>query len=192
MLPIERQQQILTWLEHEETMRVSDISKRLDVSEMTIYRDIKPLIEQEKILKTGNGISLVPQTFVSSNHCSYCHKPSNSRLSVKLLKVNQQVELACCAHCGLLRYQDIKKDISQIICQDFLTDTTISAKMAVYLIHADVNLNCCQPQVISFQSMKQAEQFQLGFGGDIYHFDDAIRTITKEMHGDSCCQSNNT
>jgi DeoR/GlpR family transcriptional regulator of sugar metabolism len=36
MLPTKRQEQILTWLEHEETLRVSDISKRIKVSEMTV------------------------------------------------------------------------------------------------------------------------------------------------------------
>ncbi len=45
MLPIERQQQIVTWLEQEGTLRVLDISQRLKVSDMTVYRDIKPLIE---------------------------------------------------------------------------------------------------------------------------------------------------
>lgn len=41
MLSIERQQQILIWLEQEETLRVLDISKRLEVSEMTVYPRFK-------------------------------------------------------------------------------------------------------------------------------------------------------
>ena len=191
MLPIERQQQILTWLDEEGTLKVSDISKRLDVSEMTIYRDLKPLIDQKKVLKTSNGITLVPQTYVTSdtNVCSYCFKNSNTRFSVQLIKLNNQVEHTCCAHCGLLRYQDIEKEISQIICRDFLKDTTISAKMATFLVNADIDLNCCQPQVIAFQSMKHAEQFQKGFGGEIYNFEGAIAVTMEEMKGSPCCQS---
>ncbi|WP_204414867.1 DeoR family transcriptional regulator [Bacillus tianshenii] len=188
MLPLERQQQILTWLEEEETLRVSDISVRLGVSEMTVYRDIKPLVDEQKVLKTSNGITLVPQELFPSNVCSYCYKPTKSRLSVQLIKVNQQVEQTCCAHCGLLRYQDIKADVSQIICQDFLKGTTISARMAYFLMHADINLNCCEPQVLIFDSKKQAEQFQLGFGGEIYSFEDAIKAIQNEMNGEACCQ----
>ncbi|MEK4029686.1 DeoR family transcriptional regulator [Pseudobacillus sp. FSL P4-0506] len=187
MLPIERQQQILTWLEKEETLRVSDISKRLEVSEMTVYRDLKPLIDQQKVFKTSNGITLIANSYVSSNTCSYCYKDANTRLSVQLIKKNQHVEKACCPHCGLLRFQDIENDVSQIICHDFLKDTTISAKTASFLLNADINLNCCQPQVIAFESTKQAKQFQLGFGGQIYRFREAIQAITSEMHDKGCC-----
>ncbi|UOQ92054.1 DeoR family transcriptional regulator [Halobacillus shinanisalinarum] len=191
MLPIERQQQILTWLELEETLRVTELSKRLGVSEMTVYRDLRPLIEQQQVVKTSNGITLIPQTFGTSNLCSYCHKDSNSRLSVQLIKLNQQVENTCCAHCGLLRYKDIEAEVSQIISRDFLKDTTISAKAATFLLNTDIQLNCCQPQVIVFDSMKQAKQFQTGFGGNIYNFAEAIKAIKEEMDGKIDCHSKN-
>ena len=42
MLPIERQKLILEWLGEEGTLSIVEISKRLYVSEMTIYRNIKP------------------------------------------------------------------------------------------------------------------------------------------------------
>lgn len=187
MLPIERQQQILSWLEREGTLRVSEISKRLEVSEMTVYRDLKPLIDEQKISKTSNGITLVSTSYETSSRCSYCFKDTNSRFSVQLIKRNQQVEHTCCPHCGLLRFQDIEKDVSQIICHDFLKDTTISAKMATFLMNAEINLNCCQPQVIAFESIKQAKQFQKGFGGEIYNFEEAIEAISVQMHGKSCC-----
>lgn len=190
MLPIERRKQILTWLEHEETLRVSEISKRLSVSEMTVYRDLKPLIEEQKVSKTSNGIALIPQSYDSSANCSYCNKNTATRLSVQLIKLNQRVEHTCCAHCGLLRYQAIESEVSQIICRDFLKDTTISAKLATFLLHADLNLNCCQPQVIPFDSIKQAEQFQRGFGGKIYDFEEAIKAVKDEMNGTSCHSKN--
>lgn len=190
MLPIERKQQILTWLEKEETLRISDVSKRLGVSEMTVYRDIKPLIEDSKVEKTANGIALKAKTEIPANVCAYCLKPVNSRLSVQLIKHNQQIEQTCCAHCGLLRYRDIENEVSQIICKDFLKDTTISAKVATYLVNADLNLNCCQPQVITFDSSKHAKQFQTGFGGEMYSFEKAINVIVQEMEGSSCCHKN--
>jgi DeoR family transcriptional regulator, copper-sensing transcriptional repressor len=37
--------------------------------------------------------------------------------------------------------------------------------------------------------MKQAEQFKLGFGGDIYNFEEAIKNITTEMYGKVCYHS---
>ncbi|KAA0547138.1 DeoR/GlpR transcriptional regulator [Bacillus sp. BGMRC 2118] len=189
MLPIERQQQILTWLEQEETLRVSVISKRLDVSEMTVYRDLKPLIDQQKVLKTSNGISLFTQPIIPSTSCSYCFKNTNTRFSVQIIKKNQYVEHACCPHCGLLRFQDIEDEVSHIICRDFLKDTTISARMATFLLHADIDLNCCQPQVIAFDSSKQAKQFKTGFGGKIYTFHEVMKAINEEMNGSKCCHS---
>ncbi|WP_191567462.1 DeoR family transcriptional regulator [Metabacillus idriensis] len=189
MLPVERQQQILTWLEEEASLKVSVISQRLSVSEMTVYRDLKPLIGQQKVLKTSNGITLIPKPVVSPYICSYCSKNSNTRFSVQLIKLNQQVEHTCCAHCGLLRYQAMEKEVSQIICYDFLKDTTISAKIATFLLNADLNLNYCHPQVLAFGSFKQAKQFQLGFGGSIYNFEEAIKEINEVMNGKTCCNS---
>lgn len=186
MLPIERQQQILTWLEKEKSLRTSEISKRLEVSEMTVYRDIKQLVKKQKVVKTSNGVSLLAK--MSSNACSYCLKESKTRFSVQIIKNDYQVEHTCCAHCGLLRYQDIKDEVSQIICQDFLIDRTISAKTAAFLIGADINLNFCHPKVMTFESWKQAEQFQLGFGGMIYDFEDAITVIKEEMDNKKSCK----
>ncbi|GIN84853.1 HTH-type transcriptional repressor YcnK [Heyndrickxia sporothermodurans] len=187
MLPIERSQKILEWLECEGNLRISDLSKRLKVSEMTVYRDIKPLIEQQKVIKTSNGVALSPPIKKPAYACSYCYKESNTRHSVQIITIHQQVEQTCCLHCGLLYYSEIEDKVSQILCKDFLHDTTMSAKLATYIIGADINLNCCQPQVIAFESMKQAKQFQKGFGGEVYQFSNAIGAIKQIMNGSCPC-----
>jgi DeoR family transcriptional regulator, copper-sensing transcriptional repressor len=187
MLPIDRQQQILNWLKEEGTLRVSDISSRLEVSEMTVYRDLKPLMDTNKIKKTSNGISTMESHSLPSDSCIYCLKSTTSRRSVQLVKKDHTIEQTCCPHCGLLRYEDIKEDVVQILCRDFLTDMTISGKTATYLIDADLNLNCCQPQVIAFDSRKQGEQFQTGFGGKLHNFQQAISVISRDMQESGCC-----
>ncbi|MFS0612172.1 DeoR family transcriptional regulator [Lederbergia ruris] len=189
MLPIERQQQILIWLEEEGNLRISDISKRFNVSEMTVYRDIKPLLDQKKVLKTSKGISIPPKQSIPPDVCTYCLKPAKSRFSVQLIKIDQEIETTCCAHCGLLRYKDIEKDVSQVICRDFLKDTTISAKMATFMLGTNLNLNCCEPQVLVFESFQQAIQFQTGFGGELYSFEEAVVAIDEKMNGSTCQQS---
>jgi DeoR family transcriptional regulator, copper-sensing transcriptional repressor len=189
MLPIERQQQILTWVEEEGTLRVSEISSRLGVSEMTVYRDLKPLLENNKITKTSTGISAAIQDDSKrKDRCVYCLKPATNRKSVQLIKTDHSIEQTCCPHCGLLRYQDIGDVVAQIMCRDFLTDVTISGKTATYLIGANLNLNCCHPQVIAFDSRMQASQFQKGFGGTLHSFHEAISLISKEMQGPDCCK----
>jgi DeoR/GlpR family transcriptional regulator of sugar metabolism len=182
MIPVERQRQIVKWLEMEEFLSVAEISKRLNVSEMTVYRDIKALMDQEKIMKTSKGITIRKEVHYS-NTCTYCHKPSTSRHSVQIITFDQRIEHTCCPHCGLLRYADIKEDVSQILCKDFLYDTTISAKTAYFLIDADIDLHCCYPEVLVFQTLKQIRQFQTGFGGQIFTFDEAIPYIQLKMKG---------
>lgn len=189
MMPIARQQQILTWLELEGSMKISAISSRLNVSEMTVYRDLQPLIEQQKVQKTSNGVALSAPSSLPADVCSYCFKTANSRMAFQLIKKSQQVEQTCCAHCGLLRYRDIEAEVAQIICRDYLKDTTISAKMAVYVLQADIRLNCCEPQAIPFDNLAQAKQFQAGFGGELYRFEQAMEYIAKEMNGNSCCSN---
>ncbi|MEN2767489.1 DeoR family transcriptional regulator [Ornithinibacillus xuwenensis] len=187
MLPIERQQKILSWLKEEDTLRVSEISSRLEVSEMTIYRDIKPLIEANKVIKTSKGIAIVTSSpSMSTNTCTYCFKNINSRHNIHLIMKDHRVEQTCCAHCGLLRYDDASEHVSQIICKDFLLDTTISAKTAYFLINANIDIQCCKPQVLSFESREVALQFQKGFGGDIHSFQDIIQVISQDMN-EGCC-----
>lgn len=181
MLPVERQKQILSWLEKEVTLTVSELSSRLSVSEMTIYRDIKPLIDQNKILKTSRGISFIRKSMLNSQNCTYCYKEANTRHSMQLITNGQTIEHTCCPHCGLLRYADNESQISQIICKDFLSGTTISAKVAYFLIDANFQMNCCMPQAIVFESYKQIEQFKKGFGGIIFTFEEAIIEIKNRM-----------
>jgi DeoR/GlpR family transcriptional regulator of sugar metabolism len=188
MLPIDRQKNILTWLEQEGSLKVAELSKRLDVSEMTVYRDAKPLIEKKVVAKISGGLSFIPKVANSSNECGFCYKEIKTRHAVKIIKSNQEMELLCCSHCGLLRYADIEEKVSHIICRDFLHDTTISAKMAYYLIGATLNMNCCQPQAITFESKNEVDLFQKGFGGEIYSFDEAIKEIKQRMNP-SCCHS---
>ncbi|WP_462410607.1 DeoR family transcriptional regulator [Neobacillus sp. Marseille-QA0830] len=187
MLPIERQRQILSWLSEEEILSIAELSKRLNVSEMTVYRDIRPLMEENKIHKTSGGISLVNILKVSPNSCTYCLKELPDRHPVQIITHHQTVEQLCCPHCGLLRYKAIEKNVSHIICRDFLSNTTISAKLAYFLLGADFHLNCCQPQVLTFESLAYAERFQKGFGGYILPFNEAVNEISLRMNGDTGC-----
>ncbi|MDQ0483668.1 HTH domain-containing protein [Guptibacillus hwajinpoensis] len=186
MLPNARKKQILTWLKKEKALKISDISKRLNVSEMTIYRDVKPLIEMNHALKIPNGIGLPNPPSRREGDCHSCLKPVHARLSFEISFDKQQLETFCCARCGLMRYHDTKEDVTQVTCKDYLTDTRIDATGATYLLHSDLNLNCCQPQIITFASRIHARQFQTGFGGDVYHYEEAIRILTFEIDGNAC------
>ncbi|ANU22050.1 DeoR family transcriptional regulator [Planococcus donghaensis] len=185
MLPIERKKQILTWLQKVDFLRVTEISKRLNVSEMTVYRDVAALVKEGKVLKTSNGIAVAGAT-ADFQGCVYCAKPIHTRLTVQLILTDDQIEQTCCMHCALLRYSKIEFKVAQLICQDFLTDTTINAKKATFLIDSTAQINCCRPEVLPFASQPQAQQFQYGFGGQLMLFDEALIELKQAMTGQAC------
>lgn len=183
MLPVDRRKKIQEWLEKEESLRVSDISKRLGVSEMTIYRDLKPLLNRKLIVKTSNGVALAPHTngHENLNECSFCHKHNGQQMVVQLIMKDHSMEKACCMHCGLLRYEQTKGHVVQILCKDTLLHTTISAIKATYIFDSELPLHCCKPQVLPFETEEHALKFQKGFGGELYSFEEALHAIQVKM-----------
>lgn len=185
MLPIERQNRIRELLQKNNSIKIADLSKQLSVSEMTIHRDIKPLIDEGLIIKTFGGVTL-SQEKAHPNHlrdqCIYCNRTINEKLAYRLIMPNHKIENTCCAHCGLLRHRQLADDVVQAICHDFFRSTTISASLAWYIIDTSIDIGCCQPQVLTFEWKEHAEKFVKGFGGNIYSFEEVIEVIFKKMH----------
>nr|WP_217588596.1 DeoR family transcriptional regulator [Lentibacillus saliphilus] len=192
MLPVERRHRIKELIQQFKSIKISDLSTQLGVSEMTVHRDIKPLIEDGTIIKTFGGISLASndQT-VYQNGCKLCHRTVEDRMAYRLILSNHQVETFCCAHCGILRHQQLSdEDVVQAICHDFLTGTTTSAYHAVYVMDTSLDMQCCKPQVLPFQWGSHAEKFVTGFGGDVYSFNEANERLISQMHtGADCCST---
>lgn len=161
-------------------MKISELSSKLSVSEMTIHRDLKPLIDEGFVMKTFGGVTLA--NVPTEDHvCVYCHRSINEKLAFRLILTEDQTEIACCAHCGLLRYKQISNKVNQMICQDFLLGTTINARLATFVMHTSLNLSCCQPQVLPFEYLEHAKRFIKGFQGVTYSFDEAVQAVYNEM-----------
>jgi len=191
MLPSERQTCIREWIEKENAMKISDLSKRLGVSEMTIHRDVKPLIEEGLIEKTFGGITKREVTMASlrSNSCCYCNRPVRERIAYRIIMPDHVIHNTCCPHCGLLLHKRFEDSVLQALCHDFLTEATISAMLASFVFDANLNINCCQPQVLTFGTREDAERFTKGFGGTVLLFEEAIEEVNKRMDTSSnCCE----
>lgn len=193
MLPIERLNLIKELIKERQNMKISELSKELGVSEMTIHRDLKPLVEEGLIIKTFGGISLVQKekkVKKSSDLCVYCSRAIHERMGYRLILPNNEIEMACCAHCGLLRHRQLENNIVQAICSDFFKQTTISAPLAWYVIDTSIDMGCCNPQVLTFERKEHADKFVKGFGGVVYSFTEAMEEIFKRMNQPgSCCHS---
>lgn len=188
MLPVERLHRIKKLIQAKKNVKISELSKELGVSEMTIHRDLRPLVEEGTVVKTFGGVSLPDTTsFPSKDICIYCSRDIQEKLAYRLILPNNIIEIACCAHCGLLRHKQVNDKVVQAICYDFFRQTTISAQLAFFVMDTTVDLGCCQPQVLTFEWQEHAEKFVKGFGGSVYSMEDAMEVVFNKMKGISCC-----
>lgn len=182
MLPVERRQKIEQLLRKHKNMKISELSKELNVSEMTIHRDLVPLIDAGIVEKTFGGVSYIEKKQTQNDSiCTYCSGSINYQLRFQLILTNDRHEMTCCAHCGLLRYRELQDEVVQAICYDFLRQTTLNAQIATYVMDTSIDIGCCQPQVLSFQHEDEARKFVTGFGGKVYSFTDAMETVFRRM-----------
>lgn len=190
MLPVERLHRIKELIQKEKNLKISDLSNELGVSEMTIHRDLKPLVDEGIAIKTFGGVSLAKSAQVESNDmCIYCSRPIHEKLAYRLILQDNKIEIACCAHCGLLRHRQLGDDVIQAICYDFLKQTTISAQLTSFVLDTSIDIGCCQPQVLTFEWRGHAEKFVKGFGGVIYSFEEAMEVVFNKMKGAPCCHN---
>lgn len=193
MLAIERLEKIKSILQTEKNIKISQLSKRLNVSEMTIHRDLKPLIDENYAIKTFGGVSLVtstPKNDTINKSCIYCHRSLHEKMTYKLILTNQLTEFACCAHCGLLRQMQLGDEVMQAISYDFLRQTTISVPRAFFVMDTSLDVGCCQPQVLTFEWKEHANKFVKGFGGNVYTFQEALIILQDKMRGnDHSCHT---
>jgi DeoR family transcriptional regulator, copper-sensing transcriptional repressor len=190
LLPTERQEKIRELISEHKNMKISDLSKVLGVSEMTIHRDLKPLVDQGFIMKTFGGITLVrkePGHILEPDDCVLCNRKLNNRFTYKLILKDNTVENTCCPHCGLIRQQQLKEKVFQAICYDFLSGTTTNASVSWFVVATSIEIGCCQPQFLSFSHYDHAQKFIKGFGGKVLSMKDVLTYIQNGSFEDNCC-----
>lgn len=180
MMAQERQQKIREWVQQQKHLKVSELSERLKVSEMTIHRDIQVLVKEGLVIKTFGGMTLAPEPqpiAAAAVHCVLCHRTVQERNSYRLILNNHQIESACCCHCGLIRHRQMEHQVVQALCYDFLTYTTISAETAWFVMGSVVDIQCCSPQVLPLGSRTVAERFVKGFEGEVFSLHEAMNCL---------------
>lgn len=184
MLPVERINRIKELVQKRKNVKISDLSNILNVSEMTIHRDLKPLVDEGFIIKTFGGISLINNDVNTQNEnlCVVCNRTIHPKLGYRIILSNNEIEMACCGHCGLIRERQLDNEVVQSICQDFLRQTTLSAKLAWFVFDTSIDMGCCQPQVLTFEKKDHANMFIKGFSGLACSFDKAVELIHNKMN----------
>lgn len=176
MIPTNRQQQILSLLAEQGTVQVDDLSRRLGVSAMTVHRDLDALEQSGKLRKVRGGAVLPGPPAAANEECITCHMRPRRRLQVILHFSDGTEHRACCPHCGLLTMARSRDQITSMLVTDFLFERVTSARDASYVVAPDVAL-CCTPTVLAFESRRDAERFQIGFGGQVMDMEMALHFL---------------
>lgn len=164
---------------------VKSLAQHFGVSLMTIYRDVRELEKEGRIVRKHGELLLreeagevIEETLPS---CAYCTKPIEKRLEFTYRMKRGKFVRACCAHCGLLLYKNLKEeDIESCMTWDFINCRPLSCFSAWYVIGSSA-MPCCSPSAIAFASKEDAEKFAKGFGGIVTSFDEAVEGIEKLM-----------
>lgn len=188
MLATQRQNQILEILRQKSSVTTQELADALEVSAMTVHRDLSKLAEAGLLQKVHGGATCIPSTesisnasrnSVENNACRMCGKTISGRNTFILRKSNGEVLRACCGHCGLMMMLHTP-DVSNAMVTDFLHGHVVGAKQAAYLLHSSL-IVCCAPSVICFANQQEAINFQKGFGGSFADFETARQFLEHSM-----------
>ncbi|WED24041.1 DeoR/GlpR family DNA-binding transcription regulator [Vibrio sp. JC009] len=89
MIPVERHRSILALLREQEVISISELTKRLQVSHMTIRRDISKLEAEGRVLSVTGGVQLSESLQNEESHDSKALQNPSEKESLSLLALKQ-------------------------------------------------------------------------------------------------------
>ncbi len=173
---------------------VKALAQHFGVSLMTIYRDVRELEKEGRLVRKHGELLLREEAGESIEEtvpsCAYCTKPIEKRLEFTYRMKRGKFVRACCAHCGLLLYKNLKEeDIESCMTWDFINCRPLSCFSAWYVVGSSAT-PCCFPSAIAFASKEDAEKFAKGFGGVVLDFEGAVDSIIHLMKRGSVVKIN--
>ena len=185
-----RRKELLSWLEVEGTLSLAEMVARFGVSKMTIHRDLD-LLEQRQVLKRiHGGAARIERALRERDRrgeaknepgsCLICYRPPTQHLLYTLTMKNGEQKVACCPHCGTSAHLMMGEQIAMALTADYLTGRLHSAQHS-YFVMGSVAVPCCKPSMLTFIDEEMARRFQMGFGGTIGRFSEALEYLDRDM-----------
>lgn len=178
-VPAARRQQILDWLEEEGSLSIRELETRLDVSHMTVHRDLDNLAGQDLIRKVRAGAIPIQRQDAQrkiQQNCAMCAGRISMRSEFIIMRKGDAQVRACCPHCGILLLSN-KAEKKSALARDYLYGRMVDVYQANYVIASDIQL-CCVPTILCFANLSDAEKFSHGFGGQVMDFSEALFHLT--------------
>jgi len=177
---MERKEEILRLIEEGYTT-AKELARHFNVSLMTIYRDLKELEEEGRIVRRHGTIELKKDETLKESHCAICGKEVDLRLAFTYILRGGKKVHTCCAHCGLIAYKTLDLDkVEMALARDFISCNPVSAFAAIYVVGSSVS-PCCRPSAFVFADREHAEKFAKGFGGYVAEFAEAVSKMEELM-----------
>ncbi len=172
----ERQHSILALLDRESGLSAGELSKRFQVSRMTIHRDLQSLFSRGLLLRIhGGAVAKKHSPSSREGFCSVCVRRLLPHQQSQILRADGSIAVACCAVCGLQHFL-VAADAERLLVGDQINGRMLPADEAYFLVNS-LAAPCCHPSLISFGSESDVALFQAGFGGVIARLDEAIEFL---------------
>jgi hypothetical protein len=171
LLPNQRQDRILEWLQNEQFVSIDQLVKRLGVSIMTVHRDLDQLVHANLIEKVHGGAAL-PKLASDSGHttavCGLCETALQQRTLVTLQFITGEQISFCCPHCALL-YPSDSEATALVLGRDFIYGRMVNLGQAFFVVASQISI-CCVPSVLCFANEDDAQRFKRGFDGAVMSY----------------------
>jgi DNA-binding Lrp family transcriptional regulator len=177
----ERQGLILAYLREHGSASVHDVQQHLNIPTATLYRDINSLLRTGMLRRSHGRLHHQPSSQVDSPlvACVMCGVGVNHRTALSIHLGDGSQVMACCPHCGLM-FISKRPDVRSALVTDYLYGKMHNVRKAVYLLESQVQV-CCSPSLLCFAYQEDAEKFQVGFGGQMLDFDQAMQILNRMM-----------
>ena len=140
MIPIERHQQILTLVAERGVVSIAELAERLDVSHMTIRRDVQKLDEQGAVLSVSGGVRRTDRLAAEPSHLAKTSMYSSEKLAIgrsaaRHIPLNSCIYLDAGTTTLALARELVKRDDLLVVTNDFVIARLFMESSGCKLIH---------------------------------------------------------
>lgn len=116
--------------------------------------------------------------------CPLCgmNMAGNENTAYEIVYKDNTQEVFCCPHCGLYVNATKKDSVKSAKARDFISGEWMDPAQMTFVFKSNA-VPACAPSWIAFGNKTEAENFQKGFGGTVYSFEEALTERAKMPKG---------